>query len=775
MAGSEKGPTEGGDGVRLLALLHPSREGFIDLRLIRGGGRGPHTEFIPACEPERAVERALELRDQGDVYFGVAPHAREDRTKAGVDAVPALWADFDDGNAVAALGAFPLKPSALVSSGRGHHAYFALKEPVELRQAESLLRRLVAALHADPQATSADRLLRLPGTRNHKTDPPAEVQLLELDAGLKYSADELERHLPPDPAPVVHEARPTESGGPSAPVQRLLDQLEDVRATGAGWSALCPAHEDTRPSLTISEGDEGRALVHCFAGCQPEDVVSALGLEMSDLFPDGPHSDRSGSLAAQLVDLALHAGAELFHDERGRAYAQLPVGEHTEVWKLGSHSFKNWLRRELRRDQRRVAGAQAINDAIEALSAEAEFDAPEREVFVRVAGDPARTLIDLGDSEWRVVEITPEGWRTLPLAPVPFKRNGATAALAEPATGGSIVELRPFVNVRDDSDFLLLLAFMVMAFMPRGPYPILALFGESGAAKSTTARVVRLLIDPVKAGLRGGSPNERDLMIAATGSWLVGFDNMRVITDRLSDALCQLSTGAGLGTRQLYSDDEEFVFEAMRPVLLNGIGQLARRTDLISRTVALELPVLREDATVAEGQFWENFEQARPQIQGALLELVSSVLRELPEVELDEAPRMADFARVGTALERAMGLADGSFLDALAGQRINALESSLDADPVAGVLLDFMAKKPEWDGTATELLKKLTEFATDELTRRRRWPSDAGALSKRLNDLAPALRGAGLEMERGSAGRGREKSRFLSIFWVGDGGDGGDA
>lgn len=73
---------------------------------------------------------------------------------------------------------------------------------------------------------------------------------------------------------------------PSAPVERILARLENVRPSGEGWSARCPAHDDRMNSLSIGQGEDGRALVHCFAGCETNHVVGAIGLKMSHLFPD---------------------------------------------------------------------------------------------------------------------------------------------------------------------------------------------------------------------------------------------------------------------------------------------------------------------------------------------------------------------------------------------------------------------------------------------------------------------------------------------------------
>ena len=91
---------------------------------------------------------------------------------------------------------------------------------------------------------------------------------------------------------------------------KLLSRLEGIRHTGKGrWIARCPGHEDKRPSLSIRELDDGRVLVHCFAGCSVEEVLSALGLEFDALFPErqienGPHERRSFPAADVLRALA---------------------------------------------------------------------------------------------------------------------------------------------------------------------------------------------------------------------------------------------------------------------------------------------------------------------------------------------------------------------------------------------------------------------------------------------------------------------------------------
>ncbi len=69
------------------------------------------------------------------------------------------------------------------------------------------------------------------------------------------------------------------------PVEVLLSRLQKVKGRNGSWTACCPAHNDKGPSLAIREADDGRILLHCFAGCETLSVVQAVGMDMTDLFP----------------------------------------------------------------------------------------------------------------------------------------------------------------------------------------------------------------------------------------------------------------------------------------------------------------------------------------------------------------------------------------------------------------------------------------------------------------------------------------------------------
>jgi hypothetical protein len=178
-----------------------------------------------------------------------------------------------------------------------------------------------------------------------------------------------------------------------------------------------------------------------------------------------------------LIDYADEA--ELFHAPNGEAYATVEVECHEERWPLKSRRFTQWLLRRYYAEHGKAPGAQALTDARATIAARAAFDGPEKEVFVRIARLDKTIYLDLGNEQWEAVEVTASGWRMMSseAVPVKFIRKNNAASLPHPVTGVTIELLRRLLNVRTDEDFRLLVAWLIGALNPDGPYPVLALQG----------------------------------------------------------------------------------------------------------------------------------------------------------------------------------------------------------------------------------------------------------------------------------------------------------
>jgi hypothetical protein len=286
---------------------------------------------------------------------------------------------------------------------------------------------------------------------------------------------------------------------------------------------------------------------------------------------------------------------------------------------------------------------------------------------------------------------------------------------------------------------------------------VIALSGEHGTAKSTFSKILRAILDPNTAPVRSLPSNDRDLFIAASNCHLLAFDNLSVLPQWISDTLCRLATGGGSAVRQLFTDQDEVLFDAVRPVILNGIEDIVSRPDLADRALFLTLQPIPEERRRLEAELWEVFEAERPRILGVLLDAMVEGLKRLPEIRLPKSPRMADFALWATACETALWAA-GTFLEAYRANRNEAVEGVIDADPIAAAVRVIMVTRTEWTGTASELLIALGELAGERVAKSKTWPTSPRALAGGLRRTVPFLRQVGIEIGFGREGRARTRT-----------------
>jgi hypothetical protein len=453
------------------------------------------------------------------------------------------------------------------------------------------------------------------------------------------------------------------------------------------------------------------------------------------------------SQATRLVKYATTA-LDLWHTAEPLACATTQERPH-QSWPLRSKTARQFLSRLFYLKEGTAPGGDAIPTALATLEGIAVHDGPEHALSTRLAEHDGRIYLDLGDTDRRAAVVGPNGWQVVEELPVYFRRSRGMLALPVPERGGHIDELRKLVNVATDDDWKLLVSWLLAALRPNGPYPVLCLYGEAGAAKSTLERLLRSLVDPSSAPLRSEPRDPRDLIIAATNSWVVALDNLSHLPPWLSDALCRLASGGGYATRELYSDSEEVLFDAQRPVILNGIEELTTRGDLLDRALIVTLPAINEKDRRTEEDLAKAFEAARPRILGALLDAVSVGLGNLPSIADVQLPRMADFARWVTACEPALGWEPSAFVRAYRGNVRDANELALADSPLVTPLRMFLDDQPQqsWTGTASDLLQALGELADERLVASRDWPKRPHALSGRLRRLAPNLRKTGLAVD----------------------------
>ena len=436
------------------------------------------------------------------------------------------------------------------------------------------------------------------------------------------------------------------------------------------------------------------------------------------------------------------------------AYADVWMDGHRETLPVHSRGFERWLRRLFFERTGKGATREALTHAQGNLDAHAAR-AGQRRVYQRAATLGDRLYIDLCDNSRRVVEIDSEGWRVLSDPPeVRFRRTKTAEPLPEPVKGDAgkgLSTLSRFLNM-GEGDFVLCVAWLLASLRDTGPYPLLVLTGEQGSAKSTAAKLLRSLVDPARPPTTGMPRNERDAAIAARNRHVLAYDNLSGLPTWFSDTLCRLSTGEGFATRALYTNDEEVVIEASRPVILTGIENPSVRGDLAERSITIRLAPIADADRRTESELMATFDEAIPKIFGALLDGLSEGLRRYGEVRLERLPRMADFCKWAVACEGAYW-PSGTFMAIYGDAQASAIEDVLEASPIGQGLREWLEMFPTFDGTATELLDRLDEHRQDEKSPRG-WPATGSVMGKQLTRLAPSLRKLGFTAELRRTKRG---------------------
>jgi hypothetical protein len=244
------------------------------------------SEFHPVADRAALMSAINSRAETTDVYVGCAPRSRADGRKRAIEQVWVLWAECDGRDAARAARGHSPRPGLVVASGSGSniHAYWPLRVPVSPRVAEAANLRLASAFGADMACFDASRILRPPGTWNHKHQPPRRVELVEQRLAVRFDVDQVVGGLRHVDTSVVERRWQEDVPGRKRvrdpllliPPSVYVAELMGVRATPER-KVRCPFHDDERPSLHVyRNADRGWCCFSCRRGGSIYDLAAAL-------------------------------------------------------------------------------------------------------------------------------------------------------------------------------------------------------------------------------------------------------------------------------------------------------------------------------------------------------------------------------------------------------------------------------------------------------------------------------------------------------------------
>jgi len=614
--------------------------------------------------------------------------------------------------------------------------------------------------------------------------PPDEVQT---------SQDETALSAPQNPSAQPHQSAPNKGGYASRleaaliEVNKAFGQIAEQQAAASKAGEATLSVEQLSPLMSDAFFNAVKEVQRCESGHEhftriKNSYSKIKGLSLAEFnkatkirksekkaAKQAESSDESalsgGGDIGVLVDL-IQTEAVLFHDEDEETYITIRVpeldkstGEQKEgYWQTlpidnGKKSkFAALIYNKYKALFGSVIGENALKGVIQQCHAIALYEGEGLPVYRRVAhdADNQRIYIDLGNDQWEMVAIDAQGWQIIPSSEcqaVRFVRTKHHRPLVKPKAGGTVDLLWKHLNISQPHARYLILAWLLECLRLQTHYPVLEISGGQGTAKSTLQDRLKALIDPNKVNLRGEPREVRDIYVAAHNNYVVSFNNVSYLTDKKQDALCNVSTGGGDATRGLYSDHDEQVIEVKRPVIMNGIPELATRSDLGDRVIAVRPDAITDKQRQSDIVLKERWENDLPYILGALYNLMVGVLKELPKVEKaqTERARLADYTALGQAMLNVMGVQD-EFYPIYKANRDNVIERALESSPVAQALIKLIDDKLYYKGTKGQLLDVLSKDYLPIHYDKSAFPKSARGLGDALRRFIPVFLVRGIEI-----------------------------
>jgi len=552
-----------------------------------------------------------------------------------------------------------------------------------------------------------------------------------------------------------------------AGLDHMLDVEKSLRQNGievAGWLLAPP----DAPWENLPTGGGLDVVDWLENGATAEEIVDSVRVALPDYLAaedettdlateeNDTRNGKKKSVAQLLIELALKSGT-LWHDSTGAGWIDFTVDGNQQTARIRSKRFRDFLSRVLWQREKRSVSSEGWSEAVNILEGLARFDGPEREAFLRVGKHEGAIYIDLGTEDWRIIRVSPTGWDIIPYSecPIRFYRADCQLPLPIPTRDGSLDDLWQLLNVRE-SDRPLVLGWILSTLTPDGSKPILCFSGEKGSGKSSAASLLKRLTDPTHVDMSGGVEDQRQFAVAAANRWVLCFDNLTHLSSEQQNLLCRASTGGGFTYRALYTDLDEVSVNYRRPQILTGVDLVPTRSDILERCLIVRLERIPEKNRLSERKLESLTSSLLPGIYGSLLDLMVVALRNLPTINLDELPRMADFA------ELCIAAGIPSFVEAYTSNIETGCQAAVEASPLAeGILSLLDAHNGYWQGTATELVQRLQ--ALDPTNRGFQKLSASSIGKKMASSLKSDLAAVGVTVKQGKGNNGQ---RYLTLSRV---------
>ena len=317
--------------------------------------------------------------------------------------------------------------------------------------------------------------------------------------------------------------------------------------------------------------------------------------------------------------------------------------------------------------------------------------------------------------------------------------------------------LKKVSNVNGYNLLILAVYICICFFGNYFPTPILLITGPQGTSKSTLTRFIQRIVHPQKISSLSLSAKIQDISIALSSRLLTCFDNASSVKAEVADILCSAVTKGCFQTRELFTTADERLIEYKSIIVINGIDIISRKTDLMERSVMIEMETITPEKRKTEKQVESAFLEALPKILGATFDAIQQVLA-MDDIECSTLSRMADFEELATKFAIALGYTAEDFKEALTTNRQRLIDAVSFGNPVVFAVVELMRGKDRYESSFQDFYIKAFDTLKEKATPNEvsMFPKTPSALSRALGGMEENLKAFGITFSSENVGPYKE-------------------
>ena len=451
-----------------------------------------------------------------------------------------------------------------------------------------------------------------------------------------------------------------------------------------------------------------------------------------------------------------------FTTSSGEAFCQIKYGGKTRIFPLSSHEFSMEYKRIYRKQRRELVSQSHFEKVREVMRLDAYENRLDYDLESRIfCEDDGTVIYSLNPDENQAVYLK-DGKATVGKMPeMRFKYDASMRSQVEPNLKVKPDLLPRFLERHfhlKKEDLLVLALFLVTAFSGNCiQHNILVFAGSKGSGKSRAARLIHRIVSPQNLDLVALPRTKDDLALRLHNSYITVLDNISYLGSGYSDLIAQCATGGiSYVKRTLYQDTGETRLSLKSILILTGIEVAAKKSDVLDRSILLQLERIKPDEIIAEEQLEEAFWKDLPKILGACFKFLARALNDDIPVEVPKT-RMASSFELMVKIGRAMKLDDEYTAKILWKNQEKVSLHTLFDSVLGECILAFFEEYESFRGSVTDFRNEIQKVAKQRHMDKNAVPERVNLFSRRLGEIQSELELLyGIKYEKHNTGKYQE-------------------